>query len=53
MKQEAPLFRAERKSPCPRTPYTQPLIRLYVETAGGDVNELFERFEKLIKRAER
>jgi len=30
---------------------TQPLIRLYVETAGGDVDELVERFEKLIKRA--
>ncbi len=30
---------------------TQPLIRLYVETAGGSADELVERFEKLIKRA--
>jgi len=30
---------------------TQPFIRLYVETAGGDVNELVERFEGIIKGA--
>ena len=30
---------------------TQPLIRLYVETAGGSVDELVERFEGLIKAA--
>ena len=30
---------------------TQPLIRLYVETAGGDAAGLVERFEKLIKAA--
>ncbi|MDF0590015.1 phosphoglucomutase [Candidatus Methanocrinis natronophilus] len=30
---------------------TQPLIRLYVETAGGAADELVDRFEKLIKGA--
>jgi len=30
---------------------TQPLIRLYVETAGGSADELVERFEGLIKAA--
>lgn len=30
---------------------TQPLIKLYVETAGGAADELVERFEGLIKRA--
>lgn len=30
---------------------TEPLIRLYVETAGGDEDELVERFEGIIKGA--
>lgn len=32
---------------------TQPLIRLYVETAGTDVDELVRRFEGLVKGAMR
>jgi phosphomannomutase len=30
---------------------TEPLIRLYVETAGGDLKELVEKYEKIIKQA--
>jgi len=30
---------------------TQPFIRLYVETADGDADELVERFEGIIKGA--
>lgn len=30
---------------------TEPIIRLYVETTGNDMNELTERYEKIIKDA--
>ena len=30
---------------------TEPLIRLYVETEGGDLKELVEKFETIIRQA--
>ncbi len=42
---------AEDYSVLIRPSNTEPLIRLYVETAGGDEDELVERFEGIIKGA--
>jgi phosphomannomutase len=30
---------------------TEPILRLYIETTGGDMAELEERFEKIIHQA--
>ena len=30
---------------------TEPILRLYIETVGGDMLELEEKFEKIIRKA--